>query len=407
MNLFVASLTMLAGLVLVYRGVRDLAGSLVAAWTTVGLFLGTGLLRALSQDADPTSTAMGFALASVALALWWPIGSGDRSLRALLGNFAALMAVAIPYARTGIVALPEPWRLEERLFGSPRGLLFESPFLWTGVVGLVMLARREWRAVAKPAAVAALVLVVSTTTPASAAEAPFGAALPALALGTGAFLSWLRRVVGTRPGLPIMTAGALLTLWNALFMEQYRTDRIPRDLPVSFSQITETNAEILSRAVGSPPAWPANWFFAWRHHVTPAKFDVVVGRSLLGKDPRRTFSIDDPQVDPSLLAEGWGARTSWEGVACRRLAGSARLFLPFGGAGPLGFTIRAAGSGALSVEINSSAVAKVDLESGFRVYDVPAAGGLWRHGVNEVRLTYAGPGEAQIAGFGFGAEERR
>ena len=44
-------------------------------------------------------------------------------------------------------------------------------------------------------------------------------------------------------------AGVVLTVWNGLFMEQYRSNRIPRDLPVAFSQVAETNAEILSRAV--------------------------------------------------------------------------------------------------------------------------------------------------------------
>jgi len=402
-SLFVAGLTLLVGLALLYRVVRDLSGHRVAAWTIIGVSLGTGLIKGLLQGSDPIPGAMAFALTSVALALWGPAGPGSRSLGAAVGNLAALVALAVPYLRGG-VSLPQPWRLEARLFGSPGGLLFGAPFLWTGVVGLVLLGRRQRRAAAGPVAVVLLVIAASIAT--SRPEAPFQAALPALALGTGAFLSWLLPVVGRHPGLPIVAAGVVLTVWNALFMEQYRTDRIPRDLPVSFSQVAETNAAILSRAVGSPLSWPANWLFAWRHHVTPAKFDVLAGRSLLSSDTPRKFRLDDLQVDPSLLAEGWGARISWNGVTCRRLVGSARLLLPLDQARPWPFTIEASGSGGLSVEINSHPLPRVSLEPAFSERDFRAAARFWRNGINEVRLTYTGPGEARIAAFAFGAEER-
>jgi hypothetical protein len=405
MSLFLASLAVLVGLVLVHRVVRGPSEGAVASWTVIGLFLGTGLLDTLTLEADPIPGAMGFVLASVAMALWWPFRSEALSARALLGDLMALMAVAIPGIH-GNFLLPQPWRLEERLFGSPRGLLFESPFLWTGIVGLAILARREWRAVARPVVMVASVVLASIALQRSLADAPFHAALPALALGTGAFLSGLLRVVANNPGLPLVAAGAALTLWNGLFMEQYRSNRIPRDLPVSFSQVAETNAEILARAVGSPTAWPANWLFGLRHHVTPAKFDVVVGRGLLTTAATRAFSLDDPQVDPSLLAEGWGAKRSWEGVGYRGLVGSARLLLPLDDPRPPTFWIRAAGSGDLSVEINSTAVAIVKLESGFSVNALGGASSLWRPGVNEVRLTHLGAGEARIAGFGFGAGGR-
>jgi hypothetical protein len=405
MSLLLATLAILVGLVLVRRVVRGSSESAAASWTVVGLFLGTGLLDALTLEADPIPGAMGFVLASVALALWRPVRSEPSPARAFVGDLIALVAVAIPGIH-GHFVLPQPWRLEERLFGSPRGLLFESPFLWTGIVGLVIWARRDWRAVARPVIVVASVVLASIAVQRSMADAPFHAALPALALGTGAFLSWLLRVVANNPGLPLVAAGVVLTVWNGLFMEQYRSNRIPRDLPVAFSQVTETNAEILARAVGSPPAWPANWLFGLRHHVTPAKFDVVVGRGLLTTAATGTFPVDDPQVDPSLLAEGWGAKRSWEGVGYRGLAGSARLLLPLDDPRASTFWIRAAGSGDLSVEINSAAVAIVKLDSGFGVHAFEGASGLWRAGVNEVRLTHLGAGEARIAGFGFGAGGR-
>jgi hypothetical protein len=408
---FVAALTALTGLAFVHRVVRGAAGHLEGLWTVVALLFGTFLLPSLA-GADATLHAASFALVALALTLWWnqDVGGGGR-LRFAFAAAAALAGAALPLFGHGTLPRPEPGSLMESLFASPRGLLFGSPVLWAGFLGLVPLARREARRVAAPAILLFLVLLESTArtgASGSVADGRFHAALPVLGLGLGVSLGWLRALVAGRPWVPIAVTGGLLTVWNLLFMEQYRTNRIPRDLPVSFAQVTEVNAEILSRGVGSPPAWPANWLFAWRHHVTPAMYDVVAGRSLLAAGSERTaFSVGDPRVDPSLLAEGWGRKTSCAGVPCRSVAAGARLLLPLDRVRPAAFMVTAAGTGTLAIDINSTRVAEMPLGGALARHDIPLDVSLWHPGVNEVRLSYSGSGEARVAGFGFGGEEAR
>jgi hypothetical protein len=400
----VAALTALTGMVFVHRVARGIAGTVVASWTVVALLFGTSLLPTLVDDALAPLRAASFALVALALAAWWSIGEGPRARgRLALAATAALAGAGLPFVAARAVPHLELWRLPDCLFASPRGLLFESPILWAGFAGLALLCRHGGRRWVVP--IAALALVLAGSTARTGAGAPLAdgrlpAALPVLGLGLCASLEWLRAAVARRPRIPLAATGASLILWNFLLMEQYRTGRIPRDLTVSLAQVTEGNAAIVSRNVGAPPAWPANWFFAWRHHVTPAKYDVVAGRSLLapGLD-RDDFAMDDPRVDPSLLAEGWGRRASCGGTPCRSLVAGARLFVPLDRTRPLALAVTAGGPGTLAIEINSLAVTEVPLGEALARHEIRGGAGLWRRGVNEVRLSYSGPGEARIAGF--------
>jgi hypothetical protein len=408
----VVAVTALTGLVFVHRVARAIAGPVVASWTVVALLFGTSLLPSLLDDARAPLRATSFALVALALAAWWGIEEGPRARgRLAIAATGALAGVSLPFVADKALPHLELWRLPDSLFASPRGLLFESPILWAGFAGLALLWRQRKRRWVEPIAVLALVLVGSTARTSAGAPLADGrlpAALPVLGLGLCASLDWLRDTVAARPGIPLAASAASLILWNFLFMEQYRTGRVPRDLTVSLAQVTEGSAAIVSRGVGAPPAWPANWFFAWRHHVTPAKYDVVAGRSLLAPDLEGdAFAIDDPRVDPSLLAEGWGRKASCGGIPCRSLVAGARLFVPLDRTRPLALTVTAGGSGTLSIEINSLVVTEVTLGEALARHEIRGGAGLWRRGVNEVRLSYSGPGEARIAGFGLESELNR
>src|SRR4029453_3102793 len=82
------------------------------------------------------------------------------------------------------------------------------------------------------------------------------------------------------PGAPLWMAAALLVSCNLLFMQQYATDMIPRDFPVSFAQVARNQATLVARAVGSPLSWPANWLFAARHGPGLERFDAAAGKRL-------------------------------------------------------------------------------------------------------------------------------
>jgi hypothetical protein len=387
------------GLLALHRVCRTLVPAGVATWSVFALLAGSVLWRTLLDD-SPTAlvASAAFALSALSLWLWWRAVS-LRSRVVAAGVWLA--ALGIPYAAAG--GPPRPWLggFAEALFSSSHGLLFGSPLLWLGLLGLAHQARR--RRGGALAALAAAFIAVLAASGASGAGALAGGRLHVLLPILGVGLAWaleaLRALVARRPAVPVAIGGAALTAWNFLFMEQYRTDLIPRDLPVSFADVTENNAALLSRRVGSPTAWPANWLFAARYDVSPAKYDVVVGQ---GGWRAGFLPITDVHVDPHLLAEGWGGPTRCGDAPCRTVAGSARILLPLGPGDPTPSAVRLAGPTVVSLRINDDRPFVSAVGAGPMDVPVPPSSG-WRRGVNEIAIAATPPGEARVLGLRLGS----
>jgi hypothetical protein len=392
-----AAALLAVGLAAVHRVARKAAPPSVAPWAVAALFLATSLWRTLLATSPAAlAGAVSFAAAAVSLWLWWRPEPG--MLRRVGAAALWLGALATPYAVEGVGPRPSAASFHEALFASSHGLLFWSPVLWVAVLGLGRLLGSSG-AKALVATGALLVVVLAATGPGGEGPLAGGrlhAALPILGVGLACGLAALRDAIERRPALPLVAAGGALVLWNFLFMEQYRTDRIPRDLPVSLADVTETNAAMLARLVGSPTAWPANWLFAWRHGVSPAKYDVVVGQ---GPWPAGFLSITDERVDPHLLAEGWRGRALCGDAPCRGVMEAARILLPLGPRGPFPTAIRLAGPGAAWVRVNGGP--PLPRPPGAQIVDValPRGPAAWRRGVNEITITAVPPGSASVLGL--------
>jgi hypothetical protein len=404
MTHLIVALPTVAGLWLIHRIVRDMAPPAVAAWTLAALLLATNLWPTITEGSgDALTSASGFALSSAALFLWWQRPPG-AALRAAAAAAAWLLAIALPYVRSGAwpaIALAD---LGETLFAPPHGLVFWSPILWGGVAGtLSLVARHGWRG-GGPAVAAALVLLAATGARdhGPLAAGLFHTVLPVLGIGLGRSLAWLHAAVVRRPALPLAAGAAWLTLWNVLFMEQFRTNRIPRDLPVRLADVTRNNAERFATAVGAPNCWPANWLFAWRHGVSPGKYEAVVGQR---RWPNGFVAIDDPRVDPHLLAEGWGPHTLCSGLPCRRVASSARLLLALDDPEQAPTALRMVGPASVLVLVNRSSFLS---RTASDVTDLPLQRpNVWRRGVNDVRLTSVPSETTRVLGLLFGAPDER
>ncbi len=324
----------------------------------------------------------------------------------LLAFKAIFGAYLLPYPvqGKGFLHLDRP-ALLETLFSSRHGLLYWTPVLWAGFLGMVGLFAKDWRT----ALLLALPTLVMTYVNAcsgdwwaggSFSNRRFDSALPFLAVGLAATLAGLRRLAARRPGAVLAAGGMALALWNALFMEQYRRGAIPRDDTVSFTRVAQNSADLLATAFGSPVAWPANWIFAARHGLPPDRYDLMVGKYLFFMQNNLGGVIDvgaDPGLDAALLGEGWGVRAACGGDAvCRSVEGRARLFASLDAPEPLQVSVRAAGTGRLRIAVNGTPVAEGALQEGLAELTAQVPGARWQSGLNEVGLETTPGGAAQV-----------
>jgi hypothetical protein len=443
-----------AGLLLLHGRLRALFPSPVAFWTTFLTLYATFLFWYLAYE-PVMSHAGSFFLAVAALELWWRrketlsppaalalgllIGLATtvrwqngvllllpaagllvyrRPLSSAAAVGAGFLAGVLPQllafkAVFGVYLLPYPVQgrhylrldrpdLLETFFSSRHGLLYWTPVLWAGLLGYLPLLRRQPRLyglLLVPLAVMSYVNACSEDWWAggSYSNRRFDSVLPLLALGLAASLAWLRALAERRPRLLLVAGGAALSLWNFLFMEQYRRNLIPRDDTVSFAGVVENTAGLVADAVGSPVAWPANWIVALRHRVPAPQFDLVVGRYLFLRQNNLGGVIDlgEPRSD-ELLAEGWGVRTACGDGVCRKVEGRARLFAMLDVPEDLDLVVRASGSGTLTVAVRGVTVAELPLAAGLQELRVRVPRGRWRAGPNEVAFAVSAGGEAAV-----------
>jgi len=437
----------LLGLLLSADLARRFVSDRVAAWASLVVLYGTFLFWYVAYE-PLVSHAVSFFAGALVLWLWWPGESGgwrraaglglaiglatcvrwQNGLFLLLPAATALAGLrrqprrvlidgAVVLACFAVAVLPQllvfhaifgQWLLDtpvqgrdylrldrpallEVLFSSRHGLLYWTPALWAGLLGLVGLLRRDRRA---GAAAVVLLLVMGWVNAAagdwwgggSFSNRRFDSVLPLLLLGLALFLAWLERALRRRPGLVLATGALALVVWNALFMQIYRAGAIPRDDTVSFVRVSELIADALSDDTGTPLAWPANWIFAARYELPAARYDLMVGKYLFHRQNNLDghIAMGADAVDPALLGEGWGPQRPCQGLVCREVRGRARVFAPLYDASALEMSVRAAGSGTLEVAFNRYPLARLPLEATLAEHRLRIPRALVRRELNEI-----------------------
>jgi hypothetical protein len=271
-----------------------------------------------------------------------------RVLAALTTACAASWLVGAMSGRAAEISWTVPAPLDA--LWSPRGgLLYWQPVLWLGI--LALLAAFRSRPVAALWGVAPLLLLALWPAAGQDLER-WIVVLPLLALALAGTLERVVDLAQRRPGWVLASAGLVLLVWNLLLMAQYREPSFPRDETVSFVDLEEGNARILTRALGSPLTWPASWIFAWRSGLPAFRYEYLAGRSLLeGPDALggRLDIGDDLARETMLLGEGWGVRHASAAGVCREVLGRAEVFAPLARPARLSLLVTAAGSGTLTV----------------------------------------------------------
>jgi hypothetical protein len=154
---------------------------------------------------------------------------------------------------------------------------------------------------------------------------------------------------------------------------------------VSFPQVAEGNARLWAEWAGSPVAWPANWILAADRRLSPARFDLMVGKQVPERSGRRELDVGRLDLDEALLAEGWSVRHACGPAVCRAVERRARLFLPLPDDGWGQLVVMGDGGGRLGVRINGGSWGWLRLGAGTEARLATPPGG-WRRGLNEVIL---------------------
>jgi hypothetical protein len=371
-----------AGLIALDRALRAYASEGTALWTVVLGTFGTGLFPLVAHAPDGRR-AIAFLLGAIGVAA---LGRERTPLRLSAFAAASLAGLAMAPIHFGGSGLARAW------FGSRGGLLFETPLLWGALLGLALLARRDGRAAAPLAALGALPFLVAPV-----AHGPIEAALPALLVGLAVALESLAALVARRPSVLAAIGIVLIALSNLAFMEQYR-HTLRRDDTVSFPQVSEGNARLVARAVGSPNAWPANWLWSARTGLPVERWDLLSAQRL---DPAAGVRIDvgDLGQDAAFLLDGWSVRHECGAAICREVEGRAEIVVPLDRAGPADLYVLAVGAGRLRVSVNAGAPATIDLDG--EAFLRGPIRTRWRAGVNRVVLE-ASNGPALVDGLRIG-----
>ncbi|MEO8500545.1 MAG: hypothetical protein ABI565_06490 [Vicinamibacteria bacterium] len=332
------------------------------------------------------------------------------ALRPASGVAALALAAALSIAPTILATVRAMWfsisadNLLANLFGA-HGLLYGAPLLWAGYLGLIPLRHEDPKltrlslAAIVPGTLALLLTTERVDTPMRMATW-----LAFLLPGIAQCFRMIRDVASRQPSRMIAAAGALLILWNALFMEQYRRRLLPSDDTVSFAQVASNSAGLFSRALGTDSAWPANWIFAWRFAASPDQWDAVADRRLFASATSRTATVevgDDASIfapDVPLLLEGFGMRRTCERGWCRDVDGAARMLLPIQnpGSGEFVIRLRARGQGALQLSLNGANTSVSELTESLSEVFLRVPSGSIASSLNVLSLSVAKGGRATI-----------
>jgi hypothetical protein len=307
----------------------------------------------------------------------------------------------LPYPPHGrdFVRLDHPFVLQT-FFSSRHGLLSWTPVFWAGYLGFLPLLRRRTRLALLLLGPLLLMTYVNLCSGdwwagGSFSNRRFDSLLPILAFGFAAALDRVRAAFRARPRAAVAVVVAPFVVGNVLLMEQVRRGLVPRDDTVAFPTLVGHGGRILADAVGSPTTWPASWLFAWRHDVSPGRYDRLVGRYLFYRQNNMGGRVElGAPGDDVMLAEGWGPVETAEGKGGRALTSRARLFAPLDVPQDLEVRFRATARAGTEVRVfvNGREAGRFWADPGWDEHRLRVPAAFWRRELNEVALDPGGPG---------------
>jgi hypothetical protein len=253
----------------------------------------------------------------------------------------------------GFVRLSEP-RLLELLWSSRNGWLSSHPIAYLGIVGLAFLPRRAWRLTVPLALIVISQVYVNACVFDWWSGASFGqrrlVSLTFIVIvGLAGLLQAAARLARSLPRAARHAAAAAVlgwfVIWNVSLVRGLSRGRPAPTVakPMCCPRVPRPMAWLAQpvyRAIGNPFAFPASLWFAARHRVSPARWDLAVG-DYADMPDFDAYSADRHRGKPMVwnipgvnferwVFEGLSRPVKIDGKPARRMErGRARLFLPF------------------------------------------------------------------------------
>ena len=365
-----------------------------------------------------------------ALAALWRAGRArdTASLRAtLIGGVAFTVAAIVAFtpqmlawkAIYGHYLAVSPvgpqilWRqphLADVLFASQNGLFAMSPILYVAAIGLVIFARRK-PDVGVPALIVVAVMIYFNASiqdwwgSAGYGGRRFDGTLPLFVLGAAAAIDGTAALLARRPTLAAAAVLAGLAVWNATFLAAAREGTVLAGAPIAFDDAGAAQARLLHRWIGHPFSYPANLWFAARHRISPANYDLPT-TSFMGEAIRPSGRIDVGGDDRAFLLAGWFTPEREGGLSFRWATQQAVMAIPLGFAADIDLQIRLRAfplpgdPQTVTVDTGLARVGPLAVGTGWQTLVAAIPRAAWRAGPNQVVLTFSRVGRPSSTGGG-------
>ncbi|MCU0242621.1 MAG: hypothetical protein MUF51_09395, partial [Vicinamibacteria bacterium] len=321
----------------------------------------------------------------------------------------------LPYPPHGtdFLRLDHPFAMNT-LFSMRHGLLSWTPIFWAAYLGFLPFTRRH------PTLAAPLLIPLVLMTyvnfcsgdwwaGGSFSNRRFDGLLVIFAFGIAAALDWLGRACARRPQVALVVLMLPCIVWQATHTLTYIDDPLAAATRRSFPARVQAQTQTFVAHAGSPPTWPASWFFAWRFQRPAMQYDLLVGRYLFYRQNNMNGHIELGAVrDEVMLGEGWGPSEQRDRVDFRRVAGAARLFAPLDIAQPMEIRLRvlAEQPASAAIRVNGREVGRIQPATEWVDCRVVADASYWQRELNEITI-HMESGEMQVDSVDFVRVEKK
>lgn len=289
----------------------------------------------------------------------------------------------------------------EVLWSSRNGLLAMSPVLYIGLLGLLLLWRRDRLAsLGAIAAFSAMVVLNGAVQDwwggAAYGGRRFDGTLPLLVLGTALALERGALWVSHNSKAVVGLAGLALVIWNFTLMEAALGGTLQMGAPNAWGAVASRQATSLHRWFGHPFSFPATVVFALRNGVSPAEADYFWSQRFLA-DPELQYGRIELGVDDDLaVRQGWHQPERDGATTFRWASRDAALRLSLDHAATLRVQVRTrafswpgAPPQTVALIVNGTQGPPVSVPQAWTTAEILVPQAQWKSGVNDLRLTFA------------------